>query len=200
MCYRHHKETDDTIKYPVEKLKEIKDKHESRFSEKTMTVIPNMIKQIEIEMTYYWNKLIQLKKDDETGLMIEIDTTSKVEEIIEDINSYLDYLLEALGSLSNSNDNLYNEVLILFDKLNLSKEKLDTIPYYENPLINRDWELLNLGTFNAISVIKLRLKQLELKYTEKIVKYNIENTGAKHQLDTLKLQLEELVQQIGFRD
>lgn len=32
MCYRHHKETDDVTKFPVEKLREIKKSHEAKFS------------------------------------------------------------------------------------------------------------------------------------------------------------------------
>lgn len=200
MCYRHHKETDDTINYTVDKLKEIKYNHEKKFSEHMMFVIPNMIKQVEDDMDFYWNKLIQLQKDDETGFMIEIDTTSKFEDIINDIISYLDYLTNTLGHLVNSNDNLYNEVLELLEKINYSKESLLSLPYYENPIINRDWELLNIGTYNAISVIKLRIKQLELKHFEEIVKNNIENKEAKYQLENLKKQLEDIAQTIGYRD
>lgn len=200
MCYRHHKETDDIITYTVDRLKEIKYNHEKKFSENMMLVIPNMIKQVEDEMNFYWNKLIKLQNDDETGMMIEIDTTSKFEDIISDILSYLDYLIDALGNLVNSNDNLYNEVLELLEKFNYSKEKFETLPYYENPIINRNWELLNIGTYNAISVIKLRLKQLELKHFEEIVKNNIENKEAKYQLENLKKQLEDLIQTNGYRD
>ncbi|MDM1383489.1 hypothetical protein HX024_12440 [Myroides marinus] len=200
LCYRHHKETDNTELYTVDKLQEIKNNHEKQFSEQMMLVNPNMIKQVEDEMIFYWNRIIQLQKDDETGMIIEIDTNSKFEEIICDIHSYLGFLINALGNLSNSNDNLYNEILEVLQSINYSKAKLESIPYYENPLINRDWELLNIGTFNAISVVKLRLKQLEIKHFEEVVKNNIENKEAKHQLENLKHELEKLVQINGFRD
>lgn len=200
LCYRHHKETDNTDLYTVEKLKEIKYNHEKQFSEQTMLVNPNMIKQVEDEMNFYWNRIIKLQNDDETGMMIEIDVNSKFEEIIYDINSYLDYLVDALGNLSNSNDNLYNEILELLQKINYSKEKLESISYYENPIINRDWETLNIGTFNAISVIKVRIKQLELKYLEEIVKNNIENKEAKYQLEIIKIELEKFIKTNSYRD
>jgi len=200
LCYRHHKETDNIDKYTVEKLKEIKYNHEKQFSEQTMLVNPNMIKQVEDEMNFYWNRIIQLKNDDETGMMIEIDTNSSFEEIIRDISSYLDYLIDALGNLSNSNDNLCNEILELLHNINYSKEKLESIPYYENPIINRNWELLNIGTFNAISVIKVRLKQLEVKQLEEIIKNNIENKDAKYLLENIKIELEKLLKTNGYRD
>lgn len=200
MCYRHHKETDNTEIYTVKKLKEIKYNHEKQFSEQMMLVNLNMIKQVEDEMNFYWNRIIQLQKDDETGMMIGIDTNSKFEEIVCDINSYLDFLIDALGNLSNSNDNLYNEILVLLQSINYSKDKLESLPYYENPIINRDWELLNIGTFNAISVVKLRLKQLEIKHFEEVVKNSIENKEAKYRLENLKHELEKLVLTNGFRD
>ena len=200
LCYRHHKETDNTDKYTVEKLKDIKHNHEEQFSEQSILVNPNMIKQVEDEMNFYWSKIIKLQNEDKTGMMIEIDISSKFEEIVLDINSYLDYLIDALCNLSNSNDNLYNDILKLLDKINYSKEKLESIPYYENPMINRNWELLNIGTFNAISVIKLRIKQLEVKHFEEVVKNNIQNKEAKYQLDNLKIELEKLLQTIGYRD
>lgn len=200
MCYQHHKETDDTTMYTVEKLKEIKRIHESQFKEQRMHIIPNMIKQIEDEMTYYWRRINQLRDEDSSGLMIEIDTTSGFEDIVNDVNSHLDYLFEALERIANSNDSLYDDVLVLFEKLNYQKERFEQIPYYENPLINRNWELLNLGTLNAVNVMRLRLKQLGLKYFEQVVINDVQNIDAKYKLESLKRDLEKIVQEIGYRD
>ncbi len=200
LCYRHHKETDNTTKYPVSRLKEIKNEHEKRFSEDSVNVIPTMILQIEDEMENYWSHISSIRQSDETGMMIELDANATYNDIIQDITSYLNYLLNIVQTLSFDNDNLYNEILELLDKLNIQTKKLKDLPYYENPIVSRNWEILNIGAFNSINVLKIRLKQLELKYYEENLKNNIQDVSKKLRLEKIKIELENLIQEIGYRD
>ncbi|MDM1525554.1 hypothetical protein HX091_06270 [Myroides odoratimimus] len=200
MCYRHHKETDDTQKYTVEKLKKIKKDHESKYFEKALVLLPTMIQQVEDEMNRYWKNLEELKNIDTTGLMMDINKSSSFLEIVEDINLQLQYLEVAQNDLSNSSNNLYTDTLTLFKKLNINYNKLETLPYYDNPLVNRDWELLNIGIPNSINSIQLWLKQLELKYLEEVLKNNISDNSIRCLLDKKKLQLEKLYQEIMYHD
>jgi len=44
-------------------------------------------------------------------------------------------------------------------------EKLENIPYYENPFINRDWEMVTFFP-NRLNSIELRLRELEIMILE----------------------------------
>lgn len=57
-------------------------------------------------------------------------------------------------------------MLELLSKIGCNVEKLNSIPYYENPFINRDWELINLGLPNWLNSIKLSFLNLKLRLLE----------------------------------
>lgn len=57
MCYPHHIETDDTERYTVDTLKEIKYQHESSFQANTFKVNEEVIYRLASEMESYWAKI-----------------------------------------------------------------------------------------------------------------------------------------------
>lgn len=56
MCHRHHKETDNIKEYTIEKLVEIKDKHEKQYTEEGRSASKKMIEQIEAEAELFLGK------------------------------------------------------------------------------------------------------------------------------------------------
>jgi hypothetical protein len=200
LCYRHHKESANVIKYPVSKLKQIKNDHENKLSENTIYIVPNMLIQVEKEINNYWNHIKNIKENDETGMMIEINAKAKFEDIVIEINSNIKYLFDVIQQLAIDSNNLNEEILQLLQKLNVETDSLKALPYYENPLVNRNWEILNIGASNALTNLNLKLKQLYLKYSEEVVKNNIEDFPEKLKFEQNKIKFKKLIQKTYLAD
>ena len=56
LCYAHHIETNDIVEYTVEKLKELKYKHEKSF-ENSFSIDEIALKNLSSEIEDYWNNL-----------------------------------------------------------------------------------------------------------------------------------------------
>ena len=56
MCHRHHKETDDEEIFTTDILRELKLKHEEKYTEKGKEANQNMIRQIQYEISYFWDR------------------------------------------------------------------------------------------------------------------------------------------------
>ena len=176
MCHRHHKETDNEKEYTVEKLIKIKKNHESRYTEKGKEASKNMIRQIMFESNYFWRKqstksfeLSDLKIERNFNLEI-FDLFNELDGHIKHIRSYCDECAE-----SDSSETLNTDLKELFEKAELDINILRSIPYYENPFENRNWEMHNIGRPNFFSHISLCLNQLKVKTVEELLKYDPEN-------------------------
>lgn len=83
----------------------------------------------------------------------------KYEEDFLGLSQMLDYIHE-------SYDRLEPDLYDLLDKVNLDKSKLDQIPYYENPLINRDWEYVNIGFHNWKTALQRDFYNIKVRLLE----------------------------------
>ncbi|MBN1293191.1 MAG: DUF4062 domain-containing protein [Candidatus Latescibacteria bacterium] len=115
---------------------------------------------------YNKNLLKISEKVEPEDLKFEFDINKTVLELIDEVYSNLDWFENAKEDLIKSNDLLYTDLQAFFDKLKIDENVLSSIPYYENPFVNRNWELLNIGLNNfAIGLTGLIL-QIQLKYLE----------------------------------
>ena len=189
MCHRHHKETDNEEEYSVDKLTEIKNNHELRFTEEGRKFSKEMIRQVLFEVNYFWNKQstksfelqdLKIERDFDRGIF---DLFKELDEHISTISNYCDICAD-----SDTSETLTSDLKELFEKAELDFSKLKNIPYYENPFENRNWEMHNIGRPNFFSHISLCLNQLKVKTTEELLKQNPDNT-------TLKKLIEEFRQE-----
>lgn len=185
MCHRHHKETDDEIEYDVEKLTQIKKNHELRFTEKGREASKEMIYQIQSEINYFWkrqsSKTFELE-DFKIKRSFDKDILDLIEELEEYIEAIRDYC--ELCSESESSESILLDLKILLERVGLDISIFEKIPYFENPLIDRNWEMHNIGRPNLFSHISLCLNQLKVKIIEELLKSDPENK-------TLKILVEE---------
>jgi hypothetical protein len=192
LCHRHHKETDDVIEYTVERLKQIKIDHENRFSEGEKFASNEMIRQIKADISYYWNK--QKGKDFEIkDLKIMRDFDKGVLELIDELEENIS-LIKNYCDISAKSDH------DLFKKYNINTELIETIPYYENPLINRNWEMHNIGRPNLFSHIFLCTLQLKIKILEELVKSEPKNTELYERLSKAQLGFEKYYDESYYVD
>jgi hypothetical protein len=192
MCHRHHKETDDEKKYPAQKVKEIKESHELKFTEKGKVASKEMIRQIQFEANYFWKKQgaksfeledLKIDRDFDKGV---IDLLKELEGHIKTIENYCDLCAD-----SDSSESLQSNLEDLFKRAGLEIKELKKIPYYENPFENRNWEMHNIGRPNFFSHISLCLNQLKVKITEELLKCNPDNKDLALLIDQYRRTFEE---------
>lgn len=166
MCHRHHKETDDVSKYSVEKLKHIKSMHESSFTESGKELTKKMTEQIQSERKCYWNRISE-KEYELEDLKIKRDADLNICELFQELKKHIASIESLLNDLKQSDsDTQLEKDMQTYVSLSNIKTINSSVNYYENPFINRNWELHNLATPNITAHTKLCLLQLNLKVFE----------------------------------
>lgn len=198
MCRRHHKETDE---FTAERLYEIKKNHEARFMEYGGRLTDDMVDQIEEESRLYWKR--QREKEFElSDLKMETDFDLSESELFEDliqgIEKFRDY--GEICAHSDSNEKLAEDLKELFEKAGLDYSKVEQIPYYENPFMNRNWEYHYIGVPNFLSILYLKLFQLRVRTFENLVKLNPEDQGLKVKLSQYRKEFELLYDKVIYVD
>jgi hypothetical protein len=191
MCHRHHKETDNEKEYSVEKLTKIKRNHEQKFTEKGKDASKEMIRQVLFETNYFWKKQstktfeledLKIERDFDKDIL---DLFAELDEHIETIKNYCN-----LCAKSDSSESLLADLKILIEKVGLDLSIFESVPYYENPFENRNWEMHNIGRPNLFSHISLCINQLKVKTLEKLLKSNPEDKELKVLLDDYRKEFE----------
>jgi len=170
LCYRHHKETDNVVSYPVERLKEIKAVHEAKFKEKAYNYSNEALKVLIKETTAYWEKIEEVHINHVIPeLAVPINTRS-------DILTLIDEIKENLGSLSDLNSVFMSE------------------------LKTTHFEFVCLAIPNFLTRSSVALDQIEIKYIEELLLKNSDDQNLKAKLKQLRKQFEEIAQSAGLSD
>ncbi|MEP0367240.1 MAG: hypothetical protein ABJN36_05120 [Cyclobacteriaceae bacterium] len=201
MCHRHHKETDDVIKYPEEKLNEIKLNHESQFTEAGKQLSNEMIRQIDAESRFYWTRQKEKEYEfDELKMKTNFDFSESelYNEIIEGIDLINNYCETC--SNSDSSEILERDLKDLFSKAGLDYRKIERVPYYENPFALRNWEYHNIGLPNLFSNLRMKLFQLRVRTFETLTQLNPENKELKSELARYRKEFDEMYENLYHVD
>ncbi len=198
LCYQHHIETNDINEFTVEKLKVIKQKHENNFKGKPFNVEEEQLLIISKEMNKYWEEIERLNKIEhiyqDSGLAMEVSGKSGFLEIIANARESVAGIENMLNHLQESDEKLEQDFNSLLQKRDVDPNIFDDVKYYENPFINRNWELHNLGTPNWTQRIKIDLLHAEIKYLEEYLKNNKGGESIKTYFEELKNKLKEYAQ------
>lgn len=182
LCYEHHQITHD-LKYTVEDLKKMKYNAENDIDHN----------YINISSIYKSNKdqesfIMELEEKNKKSLIPEdfkapIDFNANYIDIQQDIETSLEYLNEIHLSIIEEIDNLNSNIIKQLKKLKYDVNVWVSQPVYNNPFESMMWEELHLGLYNHITIIKLRLLQLNYLYYQQYVIYNPNDVDAKIQLN-----------------
>jgi hypothetical protein len=190
LCYPHHIETNDVEEYPVERLKEMKNKHEQMFEKSDFKINEAELFKLSHEMEKYWDDIERRNKIDhiylDSDLAMEVNGKSNFFEIM--LSAYdavagIQYLLE---SLQASDEKLQQDFDDFVLRKGISKEIFNDIPYYENPFEDRNWGIHNLGTPNWLQRLRIDLTHIEIKYFEEYLKTNSNDLVAKAKFEKAK--------------
>ena len=172
MCPRHHKIIDShPEQYSVEKLKSIKDTHEKQYKAQQLEATDMMLKQLQMDSEKYWSSLKQVDETDDTGFKMEL-VENDINSLMKDIKRLYEGLQRAIDTISESSQNLQSDLITECEKCGIDYNLFDKILYYNNSLVNRDWEAINLSFPNHMTMLKTRYLQLCVNLLEKLVIYN----------------------------
>ena len=187
MCHRHHKVTDDTKKYTVEKMYEIKRKHEAQYSEEGRRVSRNMIRQIETEFEIYWERMSRHTPGIDRDFEMPIyKLFSEVENHFERIMFYCDTCAK-----SDSDETLKEDLKEFFRIASLDPQIVED-HFYGSEFQNRNWEFHEIGRPNFHFQFLLAFRQLRIKVTEELLRKEPDNGNLKNLLYTYQEQFERI--------
>ena len=170
LCARHHKIIDThPQEYTTERLREMKHTHEQQYSRETRVLNSNMVLALQQSMRNYWQELLQIDKLANCDLKIEIDTNEDILALMHNAESHFYCLESCIESIDDSDNKILEDLRSLCNRLGIEYSKFDNIPYNEDPLYNRNWEIHSLAFPNFIKHIKLYYLQLCVKVLENLV-------------------------------
>lgn len=172
MCSRHHKIIDShPVLYSVEKLKELKNTHESQFMAHQLEATSIMLKQLQDDSKKYWSSLKLIDEKDSTGFKMELGEND-IYSLMKEIKGLYDGLKSAIEFVKESSMKLQDDLKLECEKCGIDFNLFDKNPYYDNSLINRDWEMINLALPNHMTMLRTRYLQLCVNILEKLVIYD----------------------------
>jgi L-rhamnose mutarotase len=128
------------------------------------------VKKLSNLMKSYWTELRNEndKAQKEYGFAIDIDTNASFLSLDKNLDDQLDSTENIAETIAKRLNGLWPEVLGLLKKHGIETTTIESIPYYENPLFNPEWEYINIGIPNSFVHLRQMLTQLALKHYESL--------------------------------
>lgn len=195
LCYPHHVETDDVQAFSVEALKEMKYEHEAKFK-KDFDIAEDTLEQLTTKSNEYWENIERLNTVEHSmqELAFRVNSKSNFEEICENANSTIDDIGGMVETLRLSEEECLNDMKQLLQETGIDPGPLDQVPYYNNPLFNRNWETYNLMAPNLIQRMKIELLHMKVKHLELELMSKPENQELEQRLTRARESLAEVAQ------
>jgi hypothetical protein len=200
MCYRHHKETDDTLKYPVSTLVTMKISHESGTVSEVFDITSDMVSQVAIDMKEYWKEVESINIKDASELRMEIDINSNYSDLMDEVNTLIEYIENGLFAMRKEFDELNSKALSFLKSQGYDTKIIEDLEIHQSPFTNIDWELQYLGWPNWVTKVKLRLKQIEIKYYEDYLTIRPYDKKVFQRLEGIKGELKYMARTFGYID
>lgn len=190
LCYPHHIETNDVEEYPVERLKEMKNKHEQMFEKSDFKINEAELFKLSHEMEKYWDDIERRNKIDhiylDSDLAMDVNGKSNFFEIMLSAYDAVAGIQHLLESLQASDEKLQQDFDDFVLRKGISKEIFNDIPYYENPFKDRNFGTHNLDKPNWLQRLRIDLTHIEIKYFEEYLKTNSNDLVAKAKFEKAK--------------
>lgn len=202
LCYRHHKETDDTTVFDVEFLKAMKCQHERSHGPKPFKVNEAFLHRLEWEMEEYWTSLEHANRNDHIvpDFAVPIRVGMPASQQFADLQKSLMRLEEFHRDLARADESLNEDIREHLTSLGYDLTAFDAVPYYMNPCFNRNWEVHNLALPNNCADLRVALKQTEVRFLQEYAKTHPNESAVLERLEAAKLELQEMAVSVGYMD
>ncbi|EPI6151985.1 hypothetical protein ACS8S8_004130, partial [Vibrio vulnificus] len=196
LCYQHHIETDDVDEFTVEKLKIIKQRHESQFLKSDFKIDESALFRLTFEMEQYWEKIERLNTVEHSmqELAFRVSTKNHYSQLFDAARDSINRLEELLNRLEVSNGKLEQDFYDFIAVYDVEASVFKEAPYYLNPFQLRSWEDFALSKPNDLMQMRIDLLSIEVSYLEQYLKVNSTDLTAKEQFESAKVQLADLAQ------
>lgn len=134
--------------------------------ESTLKLNNSMLKQLMESTQQYWREIKYIHDNDTTGLHREFSIDMSIFQIITLLEETINNLEEIFDYHIQSDESLYKDFQQLCEKLGYDTSLIGTIPYYENPYANRNWDINYLGGPNNFKTLRMYFYALIIKALE----------------------------------
>jgi hypothetical protein len=187
--------------YPVSRLQEIKSQHEAGNNNDFM-IDASLLFKIVHEMTEYWQKVADLHHLHHCigDLAIPIDVSSTYLSLARDAYGLIDRLARYREDIAAGDRELLEKIPKFAAQVNAGTLYGDDYNRELHYLANPNWEVLNLGVNNALTELRARLVQMELRFLEEFLKTNGNDIPARRRLELLKNEFAVLATRSRYVD
>ena len=202
LCYPHHIETNDGDEYPVEKLQDIKQRHEATHESSRFQIKEAELLKLVEETEKFWARIERLNRVEHSmqELAFEINPKETFFDVLSSIKHGIDSIKGLLDSLRRGDEELPKEFRSMLIRKNIAPGLFSDVPYYENPFENRNWETHNIYSRNCLTSVGIDLVHLEVKYLEEYVLSHPKEAAATERLERARANLAELAQHAAHID
>lgn len=175
LCSRHHKIIDgNPIDYTVAALHDMKAQHEQQYSAQTLEMTTLQLASLRNTQSEFWQRIDAIDHVEAIvpELKIVVDQSKSIGELLQNLDELLEHVDQLFREFSASDDRLNEEIRELLNKLDYDIVAYDAVPYYENPFVNRNWELHALATTNVMNHVKMVMYQLVIRLLEELSTIN----------------------------
>lgn len=173
LCGRHHTIVDANPKeYTVERLHEIKRNHERQYTENYRVLSEKMLFSLQQSMKEYWKEIIDIDNNDKIGHKIHFNTELSITDLMSLIDKTFSNIENQINYLAKSDNNIEEDLLHFLKINNIDSSIIESMPYYENPFMSRNWEIHNLGIPNTISCLKMYYLGFCVKIFSELTKFS----------------------------
>lgn len=117
-----------------------------------------------------------------------------------EIGAAVDRIAELLSYFAEADTTLNDEIRQHLKSLGYDLATFDSVPYFKNPFLNRNWEMHALAANNAHTDLVIAVKQAEVRFLEEYVKTHPNESEALAALETAKQELHVMAVSAGYAD
>ena len=201
LCHAHHVETDEVAVFTTERLRSMKEDHESQFSCSGFSPPARLASDLAEGLEEYWNAVEQASSDHILpDRAIPIDAEATADTIVGRIAAGHQRVEELFDRWNASASRLGEDVVWLVERCGGSTSAFHAIPYYENRVSNRDWEDRALTATNVMRVLGVHLAQLEVLVLARELLHRPLDRKTRRRLDAAKERLLSMAKYTAIAD
>jgi hypothetical protein len=158
--------------------------------------------RLESEMADYWLQVTtaQTTKHIVPEFAVPIKVGATAANQFSEIEDLVKRLGELLTLFAESDSTLNDDIQRHLTSLGYDLQKYDDVPYYQNPFVNRNWEMHSLAANNCMIDLVVALKQAEVRFLEEYAKTHPHEAEAMLGLCIAKEQLYKMAVSAGYAD
>lgn len=201
LCHAHHVVIDsDVRRFSVRALQRIKRHHEGQRRARPFRPSDSVLSAAQQDLERYWARVALLNRAHvRSGVpAVRLDVRRNSSALYRVALKSLSRLADAASGIADSASRIPDDVREFLVRVGASTRQWDTVPYYENPLHNWRWEVLNIGIPNWLLDIRVALLQLEILDLEG--KHLALNSAAERRLKRLRRELQEVAKRGTYVD